>query len=338
MVKKQKRNLLFFPTFVTFVAFVAFSLRLQAQGVIGVGAVPKTPQVALAQPAEILYTVRLPAKTKLDLAAWKAGVTQWKDFVLWDFRAKTRSEDDREITDLTIFLVPFNLGDLEIPAIEIPTKAPDGPGPVVKTPPVAIKVVEPEPDSNISPGLQDIKAPKKPLYFWENPWFWGPLAAVLLVAALGGFFAYRKLKKNKHEAARRAEENLTPEEAFYRNLKELTESDSLAKGAIREFYFGLSEIFRSYLARRFLLDIESLTTNELMRALHQERQTLGIGLSHLMKLKEQLEISDLAKFAKYRPNDQENEGVVESLKEFVEAHRPAPPAKDQAAGAAQSQS
>ncbi|MBI4667903.1 MAG: VWA domain-containing protein [Elusimicrobia bacterium] len=316
------KNFVFFLFLYCFIPL--FPNLLSAQGAIGVEAKPKQTEALLASPVEIQYTIRLPANLKLDLSSWKAGKTQWGDFVLWDFRVKLQNKEGLAITELTANLMPFKLGEVEVPSIEIPALNPASSPTIVKTPPIPLKIIDPTARSKDPSDIRDIKKPKRPLYFWEKPWMMIPLSLIIVTALLALWSWLKSKKRQAAEAFQQALRNLPAEEAFYRELDKLQEADLLKAMRCREFHFALSEIFRRYLDRRFELDTASLTTSELLRRLHSARQDLNINLPGLIKLKESLEITDLAKFAKYAPATQENNEAVAILKEFVETHRPAP--------------
>ncbi|MBI2069663.1 MAG: hypothetical protein HYT79_03595 [Elusimicrobia bacterium] len=307
------------------IAWALFNLTLaSAQGTIGVEATPKTTQVLLAEPLEIGYTIRLPGNIKLDLSSWQAGKTQWGDFVLWDFQAKLKQEGGFSVTELKVTVLPFKLGDVEMPAIEIATKSENAPGTIIKTPPIPLNILDPTQKSKDPTQLQDIKTPRKPRYFWEQPWIAIPLSLGLFLALLALYAWWRARNRRLNEAAARIEETLPPEERFERELAKLQTAGLIQARRFREFHFALSEAFRRYLDGRFGLDTQSLTTGELLRLLHAERHDLDIQLPALVRLKDVLEIMDLAKFAQYAPAVKENEQVIEALAAFVGDHRRAP--------------
>lgn len=204
--------------------------------------------------------------------------------------------------------------------MEIATQAQDQQPVIIKTPPLPLTILDPSKNNKDAGIPKDIKPPRKPLYFWERPW----VARSLLLSLLGTSVALWLLWKSRRRRRRSegAPEDLaSPEEIFERDLESLMKADYLTNGRFREFHFGLSAAFRRYLDNKYALDTQSLTSGELLRLLHQERHRLDIQLSTLIKIKESLEISDLAKFAKYAPPAQENERAVSLLMEFILTHR-----------------
>ncbi|MDD5670908.1 MAG: hypothetical protein PHN49_04635 [Candidatus Omnitrophica bacterium] len=126
------------------------------------------------------------------------------------------------------------------------------------------------------------------------------LAIFVIITSLGvillGLWIYRIVRK---KVAERIEQGppLTAEEEAKLNLERLYGSDLLKKGKLKEYYLRYSEIIRIYLEKRFkVLAVES-TTYEIVRFLKQNQ----VDQSLLEKIDEVLEASDLAKFAKWRP-------------------------------------
>ncbi|MEK7288111.1 MAG: hypothetical protein AAB091_06085 [Elusimicrobiota bacterium] len=299
------------------------------QETIGVEAKPRQTEVPLAHPVAIAYTIRSGNAVKIDLTSWKTGQTQWGDFTLWDFHSKEGKDGDKKITMLDVALMAFKIGDMDVPSLEIPAQGTIGQTTVVKTPPVHLKILDPTHNAKNPAELRDIKRPRKPLYFWEKPWVIAGFSVGGILGILALLWFLRSRHKIQAQAGRQAQSKLSAEETFERDLAALIQMRLLESRKNREFYFALSEIYRKYLDRRFSLDTQSLTSAELTRLLHRERQSLGVDLPAVIRLKESLEITDLAKFAKYAPDDGENAHAVTILKEFVEAHRarPAPAAE-----------
>ena len=282
--------------------------------------------INLGEPFEVEYILTLPKEAKLDLSSWKANVTQWGSFTLWDFQIKSEPKENLQKIDLKIKLIPFTLGDAEIPDLQIPYKKTpsDNSTYAIATSSVPVKITDPT--ANVSAkGPRDIKNPRKPLYFWEHPIFILSAMFLAILGLLGLLFLYKAKRKKQGLIAQEELKRLSPEEAFHKSLGMLLQAGLLEERKYRQFYFGLSEIFRSYLDRRFKLDTEILTTRELLKLLHGKREELDIELSPLIQLKATLEIMDLVKFAKYAPDAAETTQVLEKLRSFIDTHQPRQP-------------
>jgi hypothetical protein len=162
--------------------------------------------------------------------------------------------------------------------------------------------------------LRDIKPP------WEIPldiskWIW--LAIIFLVTILGtlfGIYYYRKRKKGeslfKREKIRPAHEiafeDLVKIKAIWREM--------LEAGEAKVLFTKISEIARNYLENRYFFKALEETTFEISESL----QEIEIELSRKEQILNVLELSDMAKFAKYNPRVKETESVIVMMENFIE--------------------
>ena len=86
----------------------------------------------------------------------------------------------------------------------------------------------------------------------------------------------------------------------------------------KQYYSGLSEILRTYLAGRFEMGAMEMTTDEIAEALHD----MDIDQKHKMDLMSVLRDADLVKFAKATPEADENELAYNKAYYFVEETKP----------------
>jgi len=76
----------------------------------------------------------------------------------------------------------------------------------------------------------------------------------------------------------------------------------IEKGEIKLFYSEVSEIIRRYIEGRYYVPALEETSTEILQELKNQDLT-GHAASMIKSL---LELSDLAKFAKYKPTDSSN--------------------------------
>jgi hypothetical protein len=118
-------------------------------------------------------------------------------------------------------------------------------------------------------------------------------------------------------------------------LQELYASDLLQKGNYKEFFSRLSEIMRAYLEGRYYIRALEETTSEIMSEIPRvlPEQDLQRNLEDLLTL------SDLVKFAKYIPQQDEVERVKKNAVDFVQQTKIVyTSSEDEAADEAQSES
>jgi hypothetical protein len=169
----------------------------------------------------------------------------------------------------------------------------------------------------------DIAGPyKAPLTLGEVlPWI---LVALLLVAI--SWMVVRLIRLNRKTKGKIAEPVIIePAHVIaFRELEKLKAEDLCQKGEVKKYYTRLTEIVREYLGNRFRVFSMEMTTSETLQALVRTgfRKDESYNI-----LKSVLTSADLVKFAKYRPEPDENEKCFSDSWNFVtvtKADEPAP--------------
>jgi len=138
-------------------------------------------------------------------------------------------------------------------------------------------------------------------------------AILLIIAGIAGYFFYNKHKKG--EPLFRKEIIRPAHEIAYEDLEKLLSSSLLDKNNFKAFYSELSDIFRAYIENRFFINAMEETTSELMESIEE----IELPNGSLEKCQEILNLSDLVKFAKYIPQQNETEQAIQNLKDFIDA-------------------
>lgn len=175
-------------------------------------------------------------------------------------------------------------------------------------------------------GLQDLA----PLAEFPRPlWFW--LVMLLLVGLLAAALYYVWKRRRRRTAARPTSAeapSLPPYEEATMRLRRLEETDLHAPDAIKGFYVELSDVLRTYLARRLGTRAKERTTRELVRDLQQLAGASGLPGDVAARVRRVLELADYAKFADARPPAEEGRRALEetraTLDQVEEALRPEP--------------
>jgi len=164
--------------------------------------------------------------------------------------------------------------------------------------------------------LKDIKGP---IDIPFNYTFWLSLLSILILLALAAFIAYRMWKKRRQQGylIKPPEPPRPAHEVAVKELQALFNSDLLANGRVKEFFIRLSDIMRSYLEGRYYIRALEETTAEILRDVrpHIADREQTEMLQHILTL------SDLVKFAKYRPAPDEINKVKEQSLAFVQSTR-----------------
>lgn len=175
-----------------------------------------------------------------------------------------------------------------------------------------LKVAFPPMDSLFTPN--DIKPPMQyPVTLAEAlPYVGGALLLVALVA----FLVYYVEQRRKNQPVFFKPKPREPAHVVaLRELNRVKKEQLWQHGKTKDFYTRISEIARVYIEDRYCIQAMEQTSDELLRALDEAK---CCDRALVDKLREVLYISDLAKFAKYTPQPDENEASMGSVYLFVE--------------------
>lgn len=142
------------------------------------------------------------------------------------------------------------------------------------------------------------------------------ILAVVILAA--GLILFRFWRRKKSEVVKSEEPALGPEEEAMNALHQLFDSDLIRRGKIKEYYLRFSEILRLYFERRLRITALEATTGEILRDLREQELSLELRT----QIQEVLEFSDLAKFAKWKPEPAQIIQTNQAAKQIIESLRP----------------
>lgn len=170
-------------------------------------------------------------------------------------------------------------------------------------------------------SIRDIKNILNLPFSWRDlmPWFLMLAAIVLLVIVVKRVLLNRKKKPGDYEQLNDTTQRKQPWEIALEELEALRKSDLLWVTGVKAYYISLSEIVRVYIRDGLGPNAPELTTRETLQSLNGH-----ISVAH--EQKEQLAmvlfLSDMVKFARYNPSEQENGKVMEQAVAFVAATAP----------------
>jgi hypothetical protein len=158
--------------------------------------------------------------------------------------------------------------------------------------------------------LKDIKQPMEAPVGWSDIWPWlvGIIALSLIIFLLK---KYVFTKKEKIKIAK--SEVIIP--AYITALKQLEKLDKAKlwqAGNIKKYHTELSEIIRRYTENRFNFIALELATDEIISELKSK-----VNNEQLVSISILLQRADLAKFAKSKPDENENKESMQLAKYFV---------------------
>ena len=162
--------------------------------------------------------------------------------------------------------------------------------------------------------IYDIKPIQRAPFVWTD-WLWILwifLGVLLLAALLGALFYLYLRKKNKGYF-------FVPPVVIPAHVRAVREIDKLKaekiwqQGREKEFYTKLTETLRIYIAERYGVNALEMTSDEIMSEIEKRAETDSV----CHNLKQILSTSDLVKFAKHKPYNDENDLSLVSAYFFV---------------------
>lgn len=221
--------------------------------------------------------------------------------VLSFMASPARKTEAGMVQDFLYKLTVFEAGVSTIPALGFGYSLAGGTTGQVLTPEIPVNI-----QSVLPPDAADIKEIKGP---WPKTVWWGLALFILLCAAGLGFYFWRK----KEEDGETEEPLPPPRPAHEAALESLAQLENDPGGTAEIFYVRLSEILRTYVQDGFQVPALDRTTAELF----QELRRRGWSMDMAMAARDALEISDLAKFAKWEPTEQERRNDLAKVRDFI---------------------
>ena len=222
----------------------------------------------------------------------------------------------RKQTEFVLRVAAYELGDLEVPAVDVVAVGPDRSVYAIATGPLPLRIrslLANQPDPQPKPEAPPVRVMERDL---RLVWLGAGIVAAGLIAA-----ATLWIRRRLAARARRARPAAPPEPPHVvalRRLAELRASDLLERGDAEEFYLRLSLAVRDYLGGRYGFDALDMTTFEIRGAL-QRAQAPGLGLAEVEGF---LSGCDLVKFARERPDNDVGRGALDEAVSLVQRTRP----------------
>lgn len=158
--------------------------------------------------------------------------------------------------------------------------------------------------------LKDIKQPMEAPIGWSDIWPW--LLGILILAII--IFLLKKYVFNKKESVKieKPKVVIPADVTALQQLTKLNEEQVWQAGNIKQYHTELSEIIRRYTEDRFKFIALELATDEILSELKSK-----VNNEQLASITILLQRADLAKFAKSKPDANENKESMQLAKHFV---------------------
>lgn len=181
---------------------------------------------------------------------------------------------------------------------------------------LVVDTVETGAEADINP-VKDIMDPP---FLWSEFFYWaGIVLLVLLIIALVIYLIMReRLKKKIDFVFHKEEPVIPPYQIALQQLEEIKSEKAWQSGDVKAFYTRVTDIMREYMMGQFSINAMELTTDEILSLTKKNPEFEQVR----QILKEVLELSDLVKFAKFVPLEDENNRSMLNAFAFVEKTMP----------------
>ena len=145
------------------------------------------------------------------------------------------------------------------------------------------------------------------------PW---AVAGITLLSLIVAVYFIQKKQFTKAVAEEKAVSKLSPYDEAIKSLAELKKQQLAKNGQVKLYYTRLNDILRQFMLRKLQVASMVKTNDELVLQLRQ----LNISNEQFSQLAQALRMSDFVKFAKYLPdekNNEENFSIIQSSVELL---------------------
>ncbi len=171
------------------------------------------------------------------------------------------------------------------------------------------------PNDSIAAELAEIKDIIREEKNWQDYMIWIILALGLVVISLAVWLIPKFLKKKKTELVEKEEEKpIIPAHIIaLQKLNTLKSEKIWLKGNYKQFQSDLTYTLREYLENRYEIKALEMTTSDISRQLTD----FGLSVDDNKSLVNILQIADLVKFAKVKPDEDIHEEFLNDTIDFV---------------------
>ena len=260
-------------------------------------------QILAGETLQLIVAVDRPPNTSVTMPQLQEKLGEF-DVRAHEVLAKDPSFPDRIAEQIT--LVPFENGQLAVPAFEVKLRDEAGKESSLTSPPMTIAVQSRLDGPFDATKFRDIKgAVGVPL---ETQWAWIIGLCVLVTVFAAGMYRWWFHKPSGPVYIE------APHERALRELNELALRELPHKGLILDFYVMLSDTVRHYVEARFGICAPEQTTKEFLNAARHHPQIID---DHQRLLASFLRAADMVKYAAQRPGPNECEHGLDAARGFV---------------------
>jgi hypothetical protein len=249
-----------------------------------------------------------------ETVTWPALTDTLGSFELVEARsAAPIATDGRQTSIMQYELTTFELGDLEIPAVEVTVAdSGDSEPQLLRTEPISVSVE--------SVGIDetgDIRAVKDPLEIPRNWLLLLPWVLLICGSAALSYWIYRRYRARERPLGQplvSATPPRPPHEIAHEALDRLEDKRLLERGETKQYFIEVSEILRTYLEARYPIDALEMDSHEVL----DELKRVGLEPEVFDLFPPFFNRADLVKFAKHRPNMETSRDMIPMARLLVD--------------------
>ncbi|MCQ2361103.1 MAG: hypothetical protein MJ009_06480 [Paludibacteraceae bacterium] len=292
--------------------FSALLFALGANAGISVYGKIEPSKMVMGDQARLRYELTQDKAEKVSCPLFTDTVTTGVDLVEVVKPDTVDLGDGRIQVNLEYIVTAFDSGFYFIPAQKFESESE-----YASSKPLGLVVdrVQVQAESDINP-VKDIMNPP---FSWAEFFYWaGIVLLVLVVLAAVAYILMKYVFKKKVTIIPHKEEPVIPPYVIaLRRLEEIKDSKAW-QSDIKGFYTQVTDVIREYIDKQFSINAMELTTDQILELTKRNPEFEQVRAM----LKEMLQLSDLVKFAKYIPLEDDNNRSMINAFAFVEKTKP----------------
>jgi hypothetical protein len=274
-----------------------------------------TNRALIGDQLKLHLSVEKPADLRIDFPVLRDTITDKIEIVGDPFTDTATVSQGRVVIQRELLITVFDTGLFEIPSLYFHTQKGQSLD-SIPTLPLFFEILAVKTDSTLRDIKGNFKAPLNlgEIYAYIKEYY--PYGLLVIAAGILFWLILRYIRKKlgKGRVAIRETPAELPEIAALRELEKLKADKLWLQNKVKLYYIRLSEILRNYIEDRFNIMAPEQTTDEILQALHSS----WCPVSDQKRLTDLLKLSDLVKFAKVIPGEEENAVQVDQAVEFVQ--------------------
>lgn len=285
-------------------------LALPAFSQVTINASIDSLQLFIGEQTQVKIEVSCPADGELVMPTYSDNMLMEGIEILGEVKTDTQYLNKRKhmIVTQTYTVTSFDTAFYYIPPFEVLVD-----GQPYESNSLALMVMAFDVDTANVEAIYPIKdIMKRPLTFVEVLPLGGSIVLVIVLCFLIPFLLTR-YRDNKPILRRvTIAPKLPPHQVALQEMERIKEEKSWLRDDVKQYYTELTDALRGYMEERFGFNAKEMTSDEIITKLNEQPDKEWIG-----ELRELFQMSDLVKFAKYKPLINENDMNLINAIDFI---------------------